>query len=1154
MSNTLPIPGQASPRAFLDEVYKSLGYEEGSLLNAVEYPELGTPEEEEWVEKGDWLTLAKEVDAEKILFVNNDPVIVFCDLPNISPDKELRDKKLLETFRKIWCMARPLCLFIAFPGELRVYSLNKPPSQDLNDWRKMQPLAIVKKVADVAEKLHKYRREEVESGRLFADSRFGKIDQRADKRLIQDLQAVREALLKTGLDAKYAHAVIGRSIFIRYLEDRGVLLPKYFEQVAGNNAEWQNILAQDLEKPDLSEGIEMRRYVRVLRNKQFTYALFRQLAEHFNGDMFPHDPTEEIAVDEMEHLLPLRNFLLGDPNLNQPALFFWAYDFKIIPIELISNIYEEFYHVSKNREDTGTHYTPSVLVEYVLSQTLKEEHLAKHPRILDPACGSGIFLVESFRRIVRYRVKEKGELLSSPELKEILQNQIVGIEINEEAVHVAAFSLYLALLHYQEPSDILENLPLPNIIYQKDQKMDGQHYRVLFCANAFDLTKSEEKELQVQLVREKKGRANIERLLERKQRLDLDLHSFDFVVGNPPWSEGAFHVSCENLPYVNVTLPSIFKYTWEPHTLSNLGPILSKHIDQARQVLPEDFHPLLEQLKSESDEHFHALRWAEAYHKPIGDKSYAQLFVYRSLSFIKLDGVVGLLLHANVLFNQSSTSRQFRKTWYSLSRILQVTNFVRVRNLFFGNAIAPFIFARFEPYQNTFKDSHIIYETAQRTKATEDLRCIILSKADRRLVLQTELENRDYLWKTYAWGNHRDAALLAALDLEERLQDILKRIGSKPGFGFQKGNDLPSPALQNLRTLESRNVTWYGPLRNEWFEKQPIGVKRDPNETIYRGQRLVMVRGAKAIQGICVRLEYVDFSFRHTIYGIPLQSLSEWQAKLIVGIIWSSLGRYRLFMTAGKWGFWHDEVSSQDILSIPVRLPERNGHVVEEIVNAVDDIRAWSPVESLLFQTQPSSEILERLDNAVFDLFELLESERDLIRDFAKYKLDMLSRGANSVALTEITALPHSSHGTLQNIPTLREDQTELEGYIEAFLSMWNREIAPEGEFRWRVIRPPNVPMIAVVFTTQEIDDPLPAIETADEKEWAIALKRCRDVLGQKVSHRIYIDSMVRVVSETEIYIIKRDERRLWTRSMAREDAEATLLQAIYLQETVGKQ
>jgi hypothetical protein len=44
---------------------------------------------------------------------------------------------------------------------------------------------------------------------------------------------------------------------------------------------------------------------------------------------------------------------------------------------------------------------------------------------------------------------------------------------------------------------------------------------------------------------------------------------------------------------------------------------------------------------------------------------------------------------------------------------------------------------------------------------------------------------------------------------------------------------------------------------------------------------------------------------------------------------------------------------------------------------------------------------------------------------------------------------------------------------------------------------------------------------------------------------------MVRVVSDTDIFVIKRNEKRLWTASAAREDAEAALLQAMYLQEKV---
>jgi type I restriction-modification system DNA methylase subunit len=141
----------------------------------------------------------------------------------------------------------------------------------------------------------------------------------------------------------------------------------------------------------------MANLTRFWPKNKLTYALFNQLAEHFNGDMFPCNKQEEDAITQ-DHLDLLKGFLLGDVDPNQPKLFLWAYDFKIIPIELISSIYEGFYHQSDNK-DKGTHYTPSVLVEYVLSHVLTPERLATKPKVLDFACGSAIFLVQAFQRI-----------------------------------------------------------------------------------------------------------------------------------------------------------------------------------------------------------------------------------------------------------------------------------------------------------------------------------------------------------------------------------------------------------------------------------------------------------------------------------------------------------------------------------------------------------------------------------------------------------------------------------------------------------------------------------------------------------------------------------------------------------------------------------
>ena len=220
----------------LDETYQALGYNDGMLLNAVSRPSSDSIEVNEWLGKGDWLSLAHKVGAEKVFFVQDNPVLVFQHFEN-EPDEQ----KLLNTFRRAWCMARPQHLFISRPGIIEVYSLNQPPPRKIEDWK---PLDTARTILEVTEKLNIYRREQIESGQLFAEQRFGNIEDRADKRLIEDLKTVRKALLDSNLKDRYAHALIGRSIFIRYLEDRGVLSPAYFEErIAANNPEWQAILA-----------------------------------------------------------------------------------------------------------------------------------------------------------------------------------------------------------------------------------------------------------------------------------------------------------------------------------------------------------------------------------------------------------------------------------------------------------------------------------------------------------------------------------------------------------------------------------------------------------------------------------------------------------------------------------------------------------------------------------------------------------------------------------------------------------------------------------------------------------------------------------------------------------------------------------------------
>lgn len=114
-------------------------------------------------------------------FVNDYPVIVFAQQASSDAAHWMR------VFNSVWCMARPQMLFLARDGELSVLNLTKKPAREAETLIQFDRLlATAKATADVQEKLHSYRRDQVESGRLFEDERFG-FDDRADRALVRDL-------------------------------------------------------------------------------------------------------------------------------------------------------------------------------------------------------------------------------------------------------------------------------------------------------------------------------------------------------------------------------------------------------------------------------------------------------------------------------------------------------------------------------------------------------------------------------------------------------------------------------------------------------------------------------------------------------------------------------------------------------------------------------------------------------------------------------------------------------------------------------------------------------------------------------------------------------------------------------------------------------
>lgn len=109
-------------------------------------------------------------------------------------------------------------------------------------------------------------------------------------------------------------------------------------------------------------------YTDVLNSKDATYCLFNSLKEKFNGDTLQVAEIETEIITQKD-LDELRTFILGDSELESKQLALWPfYSFDIIPIQLISSIYELFFHLSDEDDEKGTYYTPLHLVNLVMDE------------------------------------------------------------------------------------------------------------------------------------------------------------------------------------------------------------------------------------------------------------------------------------------------------------------------------------------------------------------------------------------------------------------------------------------------------------------------------------------------------------------------------------------------------------------------------------------------------------------------------------------------------------------------------------------------------------------------------------------------------------------------------------------------------------------
>ncbi len=406
--------------------------------------------------------------------------------PTVSLD--LEQAPAYQIRRYGWTAKLPLSILTNFE-EFAIYDTRIAPDQ--KDSAKAARLDHFK-YTDYAEKwddlYSRFSREAVFSGafdKYAAEARDKRISVPVDKAFLAEISGWREKLARNivqrnpGLgprELNYAvQMIIDRIIFLRISEDRG--------------AEPDHLL-----QPLMNNGGPV--YPRLLD-------IFRRADARYNSGLFhfDKDPKREEPDDITPHLTiddrPLKEIIASVYYPESP------FEFSVFPADILGQVYEQFLGKvirisgkSAEVEDKpevkkagGVYYTPTYIVDYIVRNTVGKQVEGKTPAqvakltILDPACGSGSFLIGAYQFLLDWHLKfytendrakwakgknatiyqfrtdaVRGELwrLTTAEKKRILLNNIYGVDIDTQAVEVTKLSLLLKVLE-GESAELIDN-------------------------------------------------------------------------------------------------------------------------------------------------------------------------------------------------------------------------------------------------------------------------------------------------------------------------------------------------------------------------------------------------------------------------------------------------------------------------------------------------------------------------------------------------------------------------------------------------------------------------------------------------------------------------------------------------------------------------
>lgn len=330
--------------------------------------------------------------------------------------------------RNMWNGYQVPAYIIIEKSAVSVFDSREKPKEDKEHYAE----EIIRKTGDA---IKSFNAQSFDDGLFWEEENNKKrfqFEQSATRDLIRGLKNVYEGFQKeSNLDKHLALKLLVQSLLIKYLEERdedaksGYFAGTYFKN---------NFQCTD--------------FCDVIRKGKLLL-LLDKLAEDFNGKIFEwHKENEADAREAIQksEIQKLAEYL--DGNVQNGSYVLWRlYSFSHLPVEVISSVYEELLTDSKDIV-----YTPEMIVSTLVDECMPLKVPQKDFKLIDVSCGSGIFLVKAYKRIVqwwRYEQWQKTGKLEKPSLavlKDLLLKSIHGIDIQQDAIRLSIFSLALAIL------------------------------------------------------------------------------------------------------------------------------------------------------------------------------------------------------------------------------------------------------------------------------------------------------------------------------------------------------------------------------------------------------------------------------------------------------------------------------------------------------------------------------------------------------------------------------------------------------------------------------------------------------------------------------------------------------------------------------------